>query len=184
LAGRLATRSSHQASPDSPRSRVGLPPIAHIELIPYSPPSPFGLRWAPFARDMSEGWRRGWDSNPPGLFGFCKLQILNYRDCRRCRRCRGALPAIARNDEPDRRRLRRTEKIRHRLQSTRSSVTSWIASERGILALLVAPIDIRRRLLVCNAPASRRALGRVHAASSLRVVVRQRVRSGALATGC
>ena len=42
------------------------------------------------------GWRRGWDSNPPGRFTFCKLQILQCRDCRKCQRCRDALHAIAR----------------------------------------------------------------------------------------
>jgi hypothetical protein len=44
---------------------------------------------------FGEGWRRGWDSNPTGRFGFCKLQILQCHDCRACQRCRGALHQIA-----------------------------------------------------------------------------------------
>lgn len=53
---------------------------------PREPPRPSE------ARD----WRRGWDSNPTGLFRFCKLRIRQCRQCRECRRRRGALPAIAR----------------------------------------------------------------------------------------
>jgi site-specific DNA recombinase len=41
-------------------------------------------------------WRRGWDSNPTGFFGFCKLQIPHCRHCRGRHRCRGTLHAVAR----------------------------------------------------------------------------------------
>ena len=41
-------------------------------------------------------WRRGWDSNPTGPFGLCKLQISRCRQCHECQRCRGAVHAIAR----------------------------------------------------------------------------------------
>lgn len=44
--GWLATRSSRSSAPS-----------AHL-------PARRALRWAPFARVMSEGWRREWDSNP------------------------------------------------------------------------------------------------------------------------
>jgi hypothetical protein len=49
---------------------------------------------------VSEGWRRGWDSNPTRRFRFCKLQIPHCRYCRECQRCRGTLHAIARTVEP------------------------------------------------------------------------------------
>ena len=45
-----------------PPSMVGLPPVAHIELVHAA-----HLRPSTFARDMSEGWRRGWDSFPSFL---------------------------------------------------------------------------------------------------------------------
>jgi hypothetical protein len=47
----------------------------------------------------SEGWRRGWDSNPTAFFGFCKLQIPNCQHCRESQRCRGTLHAVARTAE-------------------------------------------------------------------------------------
>jgi hypothetical protein len=41
-------------------------------------------------------WRRGWDSDPTGLFRLRKLQIPQCRDCRRCQDRRGALHAVTR----------------------------------------------------------------------------------------
>jgi DNA invertase Pin-like site-specific DNA recombinase len=57
---------------------------------------PFDL----FARANETGnWRRGWDSNPTGCCGFCKLQNPHCPTCRECHRCRGTLHAVARPGE-------------------------------------------------------------------------------------
>ena len=39
-----------------------------------------------------QGFRRGWDSNPPRPVRFCKLQILDCRHCHECQRCRALHP--------------------------------------------------------------------------------------------
>ncbi len=42
------------------------------------------------------GWRRGWDSNPPGPFRINNLRDVRCQGCQQYHQCRGALHAIAR----------------------------------------------------------------------------------------